>query len=87
MNSEMKSKGWLWGAIGLQLATGYTIAFLVNQFGTLFTEGHLAAGFVPGLIAVACFVLAIVLIGKKVRSHFDEQYALHKKTTKEEAAA
>ena len=23
MNSEMKSKGWLWGAIGLQLGTGY----------------------------------------------------------------
>ena len=40
MNSEMKSKGWLWGAIGLQLGTGYTVAFLIYQFGTLFTEGH-----------------------------------------------
>ena len=78
MNSEMKSKGWLWGAIGLQLATGYTIAFLVNQFGTLFTEGHFAAGFVPGLIAVLCMVAALVLIAKKVRAHFDEQYELHK---------
>jgi ferrous iron transport protein B len=37
MNSEMQSKGWLWGAIGLQLGTGYTIAFLVNQIGTLMT--------------------------------------------------
>ena len=76
----MKSKGWLWGAIGLQLGTGYTVAFLVNQVGTLITEGHLAAGFVPGLIAEICMVIALVLIAKKVRAHFDEQYALHKKT-------
>ena len=86
MNSEMKSKGWLWGAIGLQLGTGYTIAFLVNQFGTLFTEGHFAAGFVPGLIAVLCMVAALVLIAKKVRAHFDEQYELHAKSSKEGAA-
>jgi len=78
MNSEMKSRGWLWGAIGLQLGTGYTIAFLVNQFGTLFTEGHFAAGFVPGLIAEAVMVAALVLIAKKVRAHFDEKYELHK---------
>jgi ferrous iron transport protein B len=87
MNSEMKSKGWLWGAIGLQLATGYTVAFLINQFGTLFTEGHLARGFVPGLIAEICFVAAVVLIGRKVRAHFDEQYELHKKASHEGAAA
>ena len=78
MNSEMKSRGWLWGAIGLQLGTGYTVAFLINQFGTLITEGHFAAGFVPGLIAEACMVAALVLIAKKVRAHFDEQYELHK---------
>ena len=87
MNSEMKSRGWLWGAIGLQLATGYTVAFLINQFGTLFTEGHLARGFVPGLIAEICFVAAVVLIGRKVRAHFDEQYELHKKASHEGAAA
>ena len=87
MNSEMKSKGWLWGAIGLQLGTGYTVAFLINQFGTLFTEGHFAAGFVPGLIAEICMVAAVVLIGKRVRSHFDEQYELHKKSAKQGAAA
>lgn len=78
MNSEMQSKGWLWGAIGLQLGTGYTIAFLVNQIGTLMTESHLAAGFLPGLIAVACMVAILVLVSRKVRAHFDEQYELHK---------
>ena len=61
MNSEMKSRGWLWGAIGLQLGTGYTVAFIIY----------------PGLIAVLCMAAAVVLIGKRIRSHFDEEYALH----------
>ena len=87
MNSEMKSRGWLWGAIGLQLGTGYTIAFLVYQFGTLFTEGHLGRAFVPGLIAVLCMVAALVMIGKRVRSHFDEQYELHKGAKASKATA
>ena len=87
MNSEMKSKGWLWGAIGLQLGTGYTVAFLINQIGTLVTEGHFAAGFIPGLIAEICMVAAVVLIGKRVRAHFDEQYELHRKTSHEGATA
>ena len=77
MNSEMKSKSWLWGAIGLQLGTGYTVAFLIYQFGTLFTEGHLGVGFAPGLIAVACMVAVVVLISRKTRAHFDEKYMLH----------
>ena len=87
MNSEMKSKGWLWGAIGLQLGTGYTVAFLINQIGTLVTAGHFAAGFIPGLIAEICMVAAVVLIGKRVRAHFDEQYELHRKTSHEGATA
>ena len=78
MNSEMKSKGWLWGAIGLQLGTGYTVAFLINQFGTLITEGHFAPGFVAGLIAEACMIALLVIIAKRVRAHFDQQYELHK---------
>ncbi|MBR0107761.1 MAG: ferrous iron transporter B, partial [Pyramidobacter sp.] len=77
MNSEMKSRGWLWGAIGLQLGTGYTVAFLIYQFGTLFTEGHFGQAFIPGLIAVLCMIALVVLIGKRTRAHFDEQYRLH----------
>ena len=79
MRSEMQSKGWLWNAIGLQLCTGYTVAFLVNQIGTLVTEGHLAAGFVPGLIAIAVMVVVIVAIARKIRASFDEKYELHHK--------
>ena len=76
MNSEMKSKGWLWSAIGLQLATGYTVAFLVYQFGTLYTEGHLGQAFIPGLIAIVVMVLIIIMISRKIRADFDRKYAL-----------
>ncbi len=65
MNSEMGSKKWLFGGVGLQLATGYTIAFLVYQIGTLITEGSLGTGFVPGLIVVACIAAYIVYLCQK----------------------
>ena len=55
MNSEMGSKKWFWGGVGLQLATGFTVAFLVYQVGTLITEGTLGKGFLPGLAAIAVF--------------------------------
>ena len=77
MNSEMQHKGWLWCAIGLQLCTGYTVAFLVYQIGTLITAGHLGQGFVPGLIAIAVMALVIVLISRRIRADFDAKYALH----------
>ena len=56
MNSEMESPKWLWGAIGFQLGMGYVIAFLVYQFGTLFTTGAFGSGFIGGLLAVAAIV-------------------------------
>ena len=59
MNSEIRDRKWLFGGIALQLATGFTVGFLVYQLGTLITEGHLGAGFVPGLMAVG--VIAAVI--------------------------
>ena len=59
MNSEIRDRKWLFGGIALQLATGFVVGFLVYQIGTLITEGHLGAGFLPGLIAVA--VIAAVI--------------------------
>lgn len=79
MNSEMRSAKWLWGAIGLQLGTGYTVAFLVYHVGTLITEGALGTAFIPGLIAVLVMVAITVAIGVKVRRGFDEEYSLHVK--------
>jgi ferrous iron transport protein B len=65
MNSEMKDRKWFWAGVGLQFATGYVVAFLVYQIGTLITAGTVGTGFVPGLIAVAAIVGFVVYIIKK----------------------
>ena len=59
MDSEIADRKWLLGGIGLQLATGYTVGFAVYQIGTVLTEGHVGAGFVPGLAVVAVIVTFI----------------------------
>ncbi|MEE1042867.1 MAG: nucleoside recognition domain-containing protein, partial [Clostridia bacterium] len=60
MNAEIKDKKWLFGGVCLQLATGYTVAFLAYHIGTLIMEGTVGTGFVPGLLAIGVMV-AIVL--------------------------
>ncbi len=77
MNSEMKSGKWLFGGICLQLATGYTVAFLVYQIGTLITTGALGTAFVPGLIAVLAFAAVIVWRIHKSDKEFAAEYSLH----------
>ena len=62
MTPEMRSAKWLWGEIGLQLATGFTVGFLVYQVGTLITTGALGAGFVGGLIFEILFVATLIAI-------------------------
>ncbi|MBR3596102.1 MAG: ferrous iron transporter B [Clostridia bacterium] len=62
MNSEMKSAKWLWGGIGLQLMTGFSVGFLVYQIGTLITEKTVGTGFVPGLVAVVIFAVIITIL-------------------------
>jgi len=60
MNAEMKSAKWLWGGIGLQLAVGYTVAYLIYTIGTIVTGGALNVGAaIAGLIAVAAMVTFI----------------------------
>lgn len=77
MNSEMKSGKWLLGGICLQLATGYTVAFLVYQVGTLITTGSLGVAFVPGLVAVIIFALIIMWRIRKSDKEFSLKYSLH----------
>ena len=77
MNSEMKSGKWLFGGICLQLATGYTVAFLVYQIGTLITTGALGTAFVPGLTAVLAFAAVIVWRIHKSDKEFAAEYSLH----------
>ncbi|MBQ8419420.1 MAG: ferrous iron transporter B [Clostridia bacterium] len=60
MNAEMKSKKWLFGALGLQFSVGYSIGFLVFFFGTLITDGSFGSVWMP--ILGWAMVLAIVTI-------------------------
>jgi len=59
MNAEIKSRKWFWGGIALQLATGYSVGFLVYQIGTLITTGSLGAGFLGGLVFVLAFAAVL----------------------------
>ena len=76
MNSEIKDRKWFWGGIGLQFATGYTVAFLVYQIGTCITTGHLGAGFIPGLIVVAAIACIIGYLIRKADRSIDKEYQL-----------
>ena len=78
MNSEINDKKWFWGGVGLQFATGYVVAFLVYQIGTLITTGTLGQGFLPGLIVTAAIVAFIISLIRKADKKLDAQYALKK---------
>jgi len=77
MNAEMKSAKWLWGGIGLQLGTGFTVGFLTYQIGTLIASGSFGAGFVPGLAAVLAFagILAGVIIRNQRMARAEQKLA------------
>ena len=63
MRAEMKSAKWLWGGIGLQLAVGYTVSYLVYTIGTLLTGETLVVGAaIGGGVAVAAIVAVIAAL-------------------------
>ncbi len=76
MNSEMKSAKWLWGGIGFQLGTGFTVGYTVYQVGTLITTGTLGAGFLPGLIAVLIFGIILVTLSVNATKKVNTEQAL-----------
>ena len=76
MNSEINDRKWFWGGVALQFATGFTVAYLVYQIGTLITTGSLGAGFLPGLIAVAAIVAVIVSLCLKADRKLSAEYSL-----------
>ena len=65
MNAELSDRKWFWGGVALQFATGFTVAYLVYQVGTLITTGNFGPGFLGGLVAVAVFagVIASLIAG------------------------
>ena len=78
MNSEMKSRKWLWAGIGLQLAVGYVVGFVVFFFGTLFTGANFGAAWMPIVgwiitLAIAAFITYLVI---KKQKQFKKEYAL-----------
>ncbi len=65
MSSEMKSAKWLWGGIGLQLAVGYTVAYLVYTIGTLITApASLNVG--AAIIGLVAILLAAAFIASRI---------------------
>ncbi len=63
MNSEMKNAKWFWGGIGLQLAVGYTVAYLVYTIGSLIIGETLnVVAAIVGLIAILAVVGIIMVL-------------------------
>ena len=76
MNSEIKDRKWFWMGVGLQFATGFTVAFIVYQAGTLITTGSLGNGIAFGLLIEAVIIFVIISMIKKTNRHLDEEYRL-----------
>ena len=79
MNSEIKSKKWLWAGIGLQFAVGYVIGFLVFFFGTLFTSGSFGAVWMPivgwAIVLAIAAIFTVMIIRKN--KQLSAEYALN----------
>lgn len=77
MNSEMKSGKWLWGGIGLQLGTGYSVAYLVYTIGTLITApARLNVGAaLAGLAAVLVFAGVLTYLIVRTNSQLKAEKA------------
>lgn len=86
MHSEIKDRKWMFGGIALQLCTGYSVAFLVYQIGTIITEHRLGSGFFPGLIAVAIMVGVLVYLMVNSDKKLKAEYALSAEKATSKAA-
>ena len=85
MGAEMKSKKWFWSGIALQLGVGYSLAFLVFFFGTLFSRGSFGAAWMPVLgwaIVLSLAVLLLALILRK-NKEIEREEAKKEQETKE----
>ena len=78
MNSEMKSGKWLLGGIGLQLCTGYTVAYLVYTIGTLVTAPATlnVSAAIGGLIGILVMITVVVTLARRANRNIQEEYRL-----------
>ena len=69
MNSEIKSKKWLFAGVGIQLSVGYTIGFITYFVGTLLTGGHFGKAWMPvvgwSIVAAILLIFTAVILKKK----------------------
>ena len=81
MNSEMRSKKWLFGGIGLQLSVGFTIGFLTFFFGSLITGTSLGEWWMPLLGWAIEAVIVAVISGIIIHNNrkFKAEYELKQK--------
>ena len=79
MNAEITDRKWFWGGIALQLGTGYTVAYLVYQVGTLITTGSLGAGFLGGLLFVLAFAAVLIYLCVRADKKVKKAYTLTSK--------
>ena len=78
MNAEIKSRKWFWGGIALQLATGYTVGYLVYTVGTLLTDAaslNVGAAIGGGLFVLA-FAMVLVYLCINSDKKLKSEYAL-----------
>ena len=83
MNSEIKQKKWFWGGIALQLATGYSIGYLVYTIGTLIVDLvnkqpiSLSVGAtIGGGLFVLAFAAVLVILSVRADKKLKTEYAL-----------
>lgn len=78
MNSEMKSKKWIWGGIGLQMGTGYTVGYLVYTIGTLITNPSSlnVVMEICGAAVVTVFAVTVIGLIKNTDKKLKTEYAL-----------
>jgi len=75
MNSEIKSRKWLFAGIGLQLAIAYVLSFLVYQVGTIITQSTVGEGFAAGLVAVLGIVALTVALAIRSNAKTKREFA------------
>lgn len=75
MNSEIKSKKWLFAGLGLQFAIAYVLSFFVYQVGTVITNATVGDGFVAGLIAVIVIIASTIFLAVRSNLKMKKEFA------------
>ena len=75
MNSELGDRKWFWSGVGLQMATGFTVGYLVYQIGTLLGTGSFGPGFLGGLAAIGVFAGVILLLIHRADRNYEAELA------------